>query len=111
MARKKNRDMINRLLFGKKVKNAREKANLTQFALAEKLDISPNFLGDVERGIKLPSLEVTIDLCNTLKLSLDTLFSDSLDIYLSEDKTEIYTDKQLAVLKNVIKVITDNFEN
>ena len=111
MARKKIKNSVNRILFGKKIKSARENMGLTQFALADHIDVSPNFLGDVERGKKLPSIEVLIDLCNFLKLSLDSVFSDSLNIYISEDDTTIYSDKQLSIIKNVIKVVTDNFNN
>lgn len=101
--------VINKKLFGKKIKDAREKLGLTQFELAEKISISPNFLGDIERGIKLPSLTKLILLSNTLKLSLDSMFSDSLDNILSEPEQIYYTDRQLAIMKNIIKTINDNF--
>lgn len=110
MARKKSTNLVNKILFGKKIKAAREKTELTQFALAENIGVSQNFLGDVERGKKLPSIEVLIALCNYLRLSLDTVFADSLDIYLNEDDNIVYTDKQLSIIKNVIKVVNDNFK-
>ncbi len=100
---------INRYAFGKRVKQAREALHLTQFELAEKIDVSQNFLGDIERGIKLPSLNKLILLSNTLKVSLDTLFAESLDNVIYEPDNTYYTDKQLAIMKNVIKSITDNF--
>lgn len=102
--------IINKKQFGKKIKEAREKLNLTQFELAEKIGVSQNFLGDIERGIKLPSLGKLIQLSNVLKLSLDSMFSDSLDNVLFEPNDIYYTDRQLAIMKNVIKTITENFE-
>lgn len=82
----------------------------TQFELAEEIGVSQNFLGDIERGIKLPSLSKLILLSNTLKVSLDTLFADSLDNILYEPEKDIYyTDKQKAIIKDVIKTITTNF--
>ena len=48
--------IIDQKSFGKKIKNARKEMGLTQFELAEKINVSQNFLGDIERGIKLPSL-------------------------------------------------------
>lgn len=101
--------IINKKLFGKKIKEAREKLNLTQFELAEKIGVSQNFLGDIERGIKLPSLNTLIQLSNVLKLSLDYMFSDSLDNIVYEPDDLYYTDKQLAIIKNMVKTITDNF--
>ena len=103
------KNIINKIAFGKKIKIAREKMGLTQFQLAEKIDVSPNFLGDIERGIKLPSLNKLILLSNTLKLSLDAMFSDSLDNMLYEPGSVYYTDRQLALIKQVISTINDNF--
>lgn len=101
--------IINRKLFGKKVKESRIKIDMTQFELAEKIGVSQNFLGDIERGVKLPSLSKLILLSNALKVSLDYLFSDSLDNYVCETTEVYYTDKQLAILNNIIKTINNNF--
>ena len=104
------KNIINKKLFGKKVKDARTKLNLTQFELSEKIGVSQNFLGDIERGIKLPSLSKLILLSNTLKVSLDYLFADSLDNILYEPDENYYTDKQMAIIRNIVKTITINFE-
>lgn len=101
--------IIDQKSFGKKIKNARKEMGLTQFELAEKINVSQNFLGDIERGIKLPSLPKLILLSNVLKLSLDNMFLDSLDNTLEEPEEIYYTDKQLAVMKKVINMINDNF--
>lgn len=101
--------IIDQKSFGKKIKNARKEMGLTQFELAEKINVSQNFLGDIERGIKLPSLPKLILLSNVLKLSLDNMFLDSLDNTLEEPEEIYYTDKQLNVMKKVIKMINDNF--
>ncbi|MBR1883550.1 MAG: helix-turn-helix transcriptional regulator [Clostridia bacterium] len=101
--------VINRNKLGKKIKMNREKYKYTQFQLSCLIGVSPNFLGDIERGIKLPSLETLIKLCNTLKLSLDYLLADSLDNLVSEDDGVVYSDKQMAIIKSVIKSISDNF--
>lgn len=101
--------VINKKMFGKKVKESRIKIDMTQFELAEKIGVSQNFLGDIERGIKLPSLSKLILLSNTLKVSLDYLFADSLDNYVCESTEVYYTDKQLAIINNVIKTINNNF--
>ncbi len=102
--------VINKKAFGRKIKKARIKNNLTQFELAEKIGLSQNFIGDIERGIKLPSLTKLIELSNTLKCSLDYIFSESLDNIVYEPGEVYYTDKQLAIIKQVIDTITNNFE-
>lgn len=105
-----NDKTINRKAFGKRIKEAREKCGYTQAELAEEIGVSQNFLGDIERGIKLPSLNKLIVLSNSLKLSLDTMFAESLDNMVYEPNEVYYTDRQLAIMKNVIKAINDNFK-
>lgn len=102
--------VINKKMFGKRIKDAREKLNYTQFQLAEAIEVSQNFLGDIERGIKLPSLTKLIMLSNTLKISLDSMFSDSLNNILSEPEEVYYSDRQLSIIKTVIKTVTENFK-
>lgn len=53
---------------GRRVKELRRKQSLTQEALAEKLDISTSFLGHIERGTRIASLETLVKLC----IALDT---------------------------------------
>ena len=104
-----NIDNINKKAFGKKIKAAREKFKFTQFELAEKIGISPNFLGDIERGKKLPSLNVLITISNTLKISLDSLFSESLSNTLEEPEEIYYSDNQIKIISEIINKINDNF--
>lgn len=101
---------VNKILFGKKIRIYREKLGLTQYALAISVGVTQNFLGDIERGNKLPSVEVLIRLSNTLKVSLDILFSGSLNNIAEEEKQVVYTDKQLVIINKVIQTITENFE-
>ena len=48
---------------GRRVKELRKKQHMTQEALAEKLDISTSFLGHIERGTRVASLETLVKLC------------------------------------------------
>lgn len=62
---------------GDRIKEVRKKQGLTQEQLAERLDISVEFIGQIERGIKLPSMHVFIKLVETLNVSADYLLRDS----------------------------------
>lgn len=104
-----DKNLINKKTLGRKIKEARNTLGLTQAELAEKIGVSQNFLGDIERGIKLPGLPKLILLCNTLKISLDYLFAESLDNVLNEDGDIYFTDKQMSIIKNMVKTITNNF--
>lgn len=64
---------------GKRIKEARKNLKLTQEALAEKAKISNVYLGEIERGTKIPSVPVLVDLIEALEVSADYLLLDSLN--------------------------------
>ena len=68
---------MNRLTMGDRVKEARKNQNLTQEQLAECLDVSVEFVGQIERGLKMPSMQVFIRLIEVLNVSADYLLRDS----------------------------------
>lgn len=55
--------------FGNAVRDVRTKADLTQMAVAEKADLTLNFVGEIERGEKLASLETVVRLSGALGIS------------------------------------------
>lgn len=68
---------MNKLTLGDRIKEARKNQKLTQEQVAERLDISVEFIGQIERGIKLPSMQVFVKLIETLNVSADYLLRDS----------------------------------
>lgn len=57
--------------FGQKTKQHRIKAGFTQAELAEKLNLSAKFLGQIETGVKIPSTNTILSLLNFFNLSLN----------------------------------------
>ena len=68
---------MEKLTMGDRIKEARKKKKLTQEQLAERLEISVEFIGQIERGLKLPSMQVFIKLIEVLNVSADYLLRDS----------------------------------
>ena len=64
---------------GKNIRKFREIKKLRQEDLAEKTDLTTNYIGMIERGEKIPSLETFINILNSLGVSADMLLSDVLD--------------------------------
>lgn len=64
---------------GKRVKQQRKLAHLTQEKLAEKAGISFAFVGHIERGTRKASVETLVKIANALKVSPAVLLRDSLD--------------------------------
>lgn len=64
---------------GKNIRKFREIKKLLQEDLAEKTDLTTNYIGMIERGEKIPSLETFINILNSLGVSADMVLSDVLD--------------------------------
>lgn len=64
---------------GKNIRKFREIKKLRQEDLAEKTDLTTNYIGMIERGEKIPSLETSINILNSLGVSADMVLSDVLD--------------------------------
>ena len=69
-------DMIK---IGEQIRRERKKHNLTIAELSERVNISSNFMGNIERGVDTPSVETLINIANALFVGVDTLVKDSLD--------------------------------
>lgn len=58
---------------GELVRIRRKALGLTQEKLAELVDVSPSFIGHIERGTRKLSVETLYDLCKALDVSADYL--------------------------------------
>lgn len=61
---------------GQKIRAARLEKGWSQDKLAEKCNISPSFIGHIERGSRIMSLETFVALCSELELSADYVLWD-----------------------------------
>jgi transcriptional regulator with XRE-family HTH domain len=69
---------MNQAAIGARIREARLKKKLTQEQLAEKADIGFYYVGEIERGVKLPSLTVFIQIVEALGVTADSLLKDEL---------------------------------
>ena len=63
---------------GRNIRKFRLMRKLRQEDLAEITGLSTNYIGAVERGEKIPSLETFIDILNALSISADMVLFDVL---------------------------------
>lgn len=61
------------IAIGNRIRIAREAAGLTQEQLAERLELSAQFISTIERGVAGASLSTIISLCETLHISSEWL--------------------------------------
>lgn len=68
---------VDKKRLGERIREARRAKQLTQETLAERIDVTPFYVGEIERGVKTPSLDVFVRLLEALDVSADTLLRDS----------------------------------
>lgn len=81
---------------GERVKAAREQAGRTQEQLAEAVDVSPQYISDLERGVVGLSIPTLKRLCTALSISSDQILFDR--------KTEAYA----AAIGEKCRSLSDN---
>lgn len=101
---------MNYELLGKHIRKRRKEKKYTLEQLAEKLDVSTTFIGQIERAKGVPSLETLVKIANVLEISTDSLLFGDLNSKSSnshfmnkmEELTENFTPKEKElVLKSV----------
>ena len=94
---------------GKKLKNARIEAGLTQEKAAEKIDVSRQTISNWENEKSYPDIISVIELSNLYSISLDDLLKgdDAMMEHLQESTNVVKSNQKLlrAIILNIIVVI------
>ena len=91
---------------GERIRAARENRGLTQEQLAERIDVSTQYISDLERGVVGPSLSTFRSVCVELRVTSDSLLFGSPGI---RDLSQIsllcsrLSDKQFHLLEDIIE--------
>ncbi len=94
---------------GKRIKAARQKADLTQEKLAEMIDVSVVHISNMESGTGSPSLNTFVNIANALNVSSDELLCDSVacckPVFQKElsETTEDCDEYEVRVLTHIVK--------
>lgn len=101
-------DKVNFHKIGKKIKEERLKHQLTQERLAELVDVTPAFIGHIERGERSLSLITLIKISRCLGVTIDYLLSETIipedESIIEEFKNLIY-DKPIETRMAVIDIL------
>ncbi len=99
--------MVDYTDFGKRVRTLRRQQKLTQEELAEQLGISASFMGHLERGSRIASIETLVALCNTLKTSPQYLLGASLSDDIDEHMPASLSSEDRARLSSFLRLAND----
>ena len=112
---------MNYKFLGEQIRKQRKIKKYTLEQLAEMLDVSTTFIGQIERAKGIPSLETLVKIANALEVSVDSLLFENLsnksgDVYFIKEVTELteaFTPREKnLLLKNIelLKEFKDNIE-
>lgn len=106
---------MNYELLGRKIRQQRKSKKYTLEQLAEKLDVSTTFIGQIERAKGKPSLETLVKIANALEISTDSLLFGDLnkksgnDYFIKQvaELTETFTSHEKELLLKNIEIINE----
>ena len=96
---------INLLEIGKRITERRKKLGMTQEMLAEKGDLTPQFVSYAESGKRAMRPENVIKLAKALEVSADYLLTGDIvdkDMLILADKLRSLSPKMLRIVENII---------
>lgn len=71
--------MLDKVTLGLRIRESRQAKGYTRQVLAEKVETGEVYLGEIERGLKMPSLNTFIRIVEALGISADYLLRDELN--------------------------------
>lgn len=100
---------------GSRLREERKKLHYTQEQVAEAIDITPAFVGHIERNERSMSLDTLIKICKLYGVTIDYILSDTLPVDsdnvleqirgMLKDKTEEQKAAVLDILSTIIRHI------
>lgn len=102
---------------GKRIREERNKLNLTQEQLAEDINISTAYVGQIERGERSLTLDKLIKVANRLGVTVDYLLYDYMDSENISYKdlwlqlTAGRTTEEVEMAVNVVKLMYSYLDN
>ena len=107
---------MDKVELGAKIREVRKECGYTQEKLAEMADIGTMYLGEIERGEKMPSLKIFIQLIESMNVSADYILRNELSSgkeYVFDEITrrlEKLTPKQRKAAKDILDAYINNLD-
>lgn len=100
---------INYIQIGNRIRLEREKFDMTREKLSELLDLSPYFLGQIERGERKMSISTLINISECLHVSIDYLFFEQINVNTNNNVLHSLitkcSEKEISVIEGIIKLV------
>ena len=99
---------------GEQIYMFRKKCGYTREKLAEKSNISPNYLYNIEMGNKVPNVLIFLDICEALNIPTGKILTPALENQFNSfiedisDDFDKLTNKEIDFIKNSIHFLANN---
>ncbi len=70
--------MVDYVSLGNRIRARRQLLGKTQKEVAEKVNVAPSYYSNIERGLRIPSVDTLVAIANVLHTGADMLLVDSL---------------------------------
>ena len=110
MKKNYSREHINKII-GSNVRFIRKSNNLSQEKFAELVDLSPQFVSDLERGVQGISLTTMIKICNTMKCSPMVILANLIEYNDFNNEMDDFlklSDKNQEIVKTIISALLNS---
>lgn len=91
---------------GKRIREIRKQAGLTQEAFGEKLELSKNHISDIERGCSLPTVKILISIYTQFGNTPDEILLGS-----SAQRLDPITEKILHLTPSGLRLLQKQLDN
>ena len=107
-------DRMDAKMIGRRIQIVRKERGLTQEQLSQAVGLSPNYLSNIETGLKTPKLETFIEIVNALHCDANTLLADVVDSIVTQESSqvskalsELPVTEQRRIMKIVEMLVTE----
>ncbi|MBQ9263975.1 MAG: helix-turn-helix transcriptional regulator [Clostridia bacterium] len=90
--------MVDYESMGKRIRYKRRMKKVSQEELAKSINISPSFYGNIERGMRIPSIDTLVDIANFLGTGTDYLLAESVDV-----AGRVHTRDELRIISRFLR--------
>ena len=101
--------MASLVQFGRRVRRVRTAAGVTRELAAERAGITPNYLGQIERGEKWPTFEVIEGLARAVQVTPNAFFDYQADENSPESIrkqiSQLLSDKDVRQLQRALRIL------
>lgn len=106
-------EQIKAQTIGLLVKNYRKQAGLTQYELAEKIEIDEKQLGKIERGVHYPSVPTFLKIIKTLNMDINLFYAENVPVISHEEGKltrliKSSTPKEINLAYKILEAIKEN---